>query len=366
MTASQTALSRPVRSLNHVDRAVERTLRGAVERGAHDIYVSPLPEGGYRIELGIDGQVVPGFRVPRPERARSFFSQLKALSGCDLQKQGVPQEAGFSLRDPAVDLRASILPTLHGEHLTLRVLRARTFGLRDYPMPWDAKDALRAALKRGQGLIVLSGPTGTGKTTLLHHAIATLNDGSRAIYTIEDPIEYVVAGLHQLEVNEAHPPAALLRAVLRHAPHALAVGEVRDPDTARLVIEAVRTGHLVLTTVHAGTMADLGPRFERLGVPPDELRAHLAFASSQRLVRALCDDCWVADYPAAQRLRDDHGVTSRAFRCRGCATCDHTGVQGRVLLMGWMDAHGSRTLRDAAIEAADSGVVDADTALSCL
>lgn len=349
-------------------RAIHRMLVEPVERRAHDIYVGPMAGGGYAIELGIDGRVVPGFRITDPQRAQQFFTELKARTGCDMAQLGVPQDARFSLASPPVDYRVALFPTSRGEHLTLRILpRDRVFDLDAYPMHPDAKEALKAALQGGQGAIVLSGPTGSGKTTLLHQALSWLNDGSRAIYTIENPIEYEVDGLRQSEVTPTNSPADLLRAVLRQAPHVLMVGEIRDPTTATLAMDAVKTGHLMLTTVHAGRLDNIVPRLTGLGVDADDVHDNLAFASTQRLVPSLCPHCRVPDPAGAERIRHEQGVLTQAYVAEGCEACAFSGLHGRTLLMGWATAEGPvQTLRESAFDSLGQGAIDVASALHCL
>lgn len=354
-------------TLNTFSNLVRRCLTEFVALGADDVFVQTLPTGNVRVECVIAGKVHRGFRVNDRTEAARLTTELKVIAGFDPESRQM-QSGRFSIDDPEVDYRVTTLPVHGGEHIALRVLRRNIrFDLDRYPMPDGARASLKRALQRKQGIIVLSGPSCSGKTRLMHEALATLNDGTRPIYTIENPIELVVPGLRQTEVSEDTPSAALLQAILRQSAQVVMIGEVCDSDTARLAIEAAKSGHLVLTTVAAGRVDSVMARWVGLGANPDDVYEHLLFASTQRLVPYLCSDCRQPDREAAQQVEQETGVRTRAFRSPGCSNCDRTGQRGRVLLMGWEGPDEERrTLREEAFAALDKGWIDHEGLLSCL
>jgi general secretion pathway protein E len=321
-------------------RAVNEILEGAVERRGTDVHLEPV-RGGLRVRVRIDGILQPVRTFPG-DLARAVVSRVKILAGLNIAERRLPQDgrARFKLGAREIDIRVATMPTVHGEAAILRLLeRDRRllgfdgigFSPRDYA-------ALGSALESTHGMIVVTGPTGSGKTTTLAAALARLNDTTRKILTIEDPVEYEIEGVNQTQVK---PQIGLtfvsaLRAFLRQDPDVIMVGEMRDGETARIGIQASLTGHLVLTTLHTNTAAAAITRLVDLGVEPFLLTASLRAIVAQRLVRILCPDCrrvgpldearWHAD-PRYGALGIEPGEVMADPV--GCDRCAGTGYVGR-------------------------------------
>jgi general secretion pathway protein E len=299
---------------------LEAVLADAVRLGASDLHVEAT-EAGFEVRQRIDG-LLRSIPVPDPCWLAGVVSRLKVLSALDITETRVPQDGRFSLacarRD--VDFRVSTLPTLHGESVVVRVLdRARSLrGLGDLGLAPEAEARLAEALARPHGLILVGGPTGSGKTTTLYAALQHLNTVGRKILTAEDPVEYSLDGVVQVaaDATVGLDFAGLLRAFLRQDPDVIMVGEIRDGETARVAVQAALTGHLVLSTVHCGEAAGAVARLTDLGVEPFLLASALELVLAQRLVRRRCPDC--ARSAASGVARSD------------CPACGGTGVSGRM------------------------------------
>ena len=324
-----------------VVHAVDAMLETAVNLSATDIHIEPARDG-VRIRLRVDGvlrlhQVLPG------RMARAVVSRVKILAGLNIAERRLPQDGRARARvgGQEADLRIATMPTLHGEAVVIRILvkEASTLDLLRLGMAAHDLKAFSEELAEPHGLIVVSGPTGSGKTTTLAAALSTLNDPERKIMTIEDPIEYQIPGIHQTQVKPSIDLtfASALRSFLRHDPDVMMVGEMRDHATAQIAIQAALTGHLVLTTLHTNSAADALVRLIDLGVEDFLLVSSLRCVVGQRLVRKLCERCRkpTTHPPAAARTLVEKGVLTLRpgeifHEASGCSWCGRTGYRGRV------------------------------------
>ena len=324
-----------------VVHAVDALLETAVNLSATDIHIEPSREG-VRVRMRVDGvlrlhQVLPG------RMARAVVSRIKILAGLNIAERRLPQDGRARARvgGSEADLRIATMPTMHGEAVVIRILvkEAASLDLSRLGMaPADLK-AFSEVLAEPHGLVVVSGPTGSGKTTTLAAALSTLNDPERKIMTIEDPIEYQIPGIHQTQVKPSIDLtfASALRSFLRHDPDVLMVGEMRDHATATIAIQAALTGHLVLTTLHTNSAADAVIRLIDLGVEDFLLVSSLRAIVGQRLVRKLCERCRTptTQAPAAAKALIEKGLLTllpgETFHvAAGCSWCGRTGYRGRI------------------------------------
>ena len=282
-------------------RTLDALLRTAIAESASDVHCEPK-EDGLLIRFRLDGEMREHTRLPLAHRD-AFLARGKIFGGMDITEKRLPQDGRATLRDGAkrFHLRLSTLPTVHGESLVIRLLDqsmpAQTFDRLGF-LPEQAT-ALDAALHGPAGLIYLTGPTGSGKTTTLHSALHALDHRGRVIHTLEDPVEYEFAAIRQTEIREkiGLTFATSLRALLRQNPDVLLVGETRDAETAQLAVRAALTGHLVLSTLHTNDALSAIPRLRDLGVESFLLAAALRLVAAQRLVRRLCPACKAPSNP---------------------------------------------------------------------
>jgi type IV pilus assembly protein PilB len=312
----------------------EELIRRGIVMGATDIHVEPR-ENQVVVRYRVDGQLQAGGGYPKATQS-PLVTRLKIMAGLNIAESRLPQDGRFRVAAEGrpVDLRISTFPTLHGEDLVLRLLdRGRVkldleaLGL----SPSDIK-LLRGALRQPHGLIPVTGPTGSGKTTTLYSALQELNTTSKSVLTLEDPIEYELEGVRQSQINvkAGLTFASGLRSMLRHDPDVILVGEMRDQETVRISLSAALTGHLVLTTVHTNSAAGVIPRLMDMGAEPYVLASSLELVVAQRLIRVLCQHCKVAiEVPDKVRQRYELG-TAEVFRPRGCNACRQTGYRGRL------------------------------------
>jgi general secretion pathway protein E len=348
-------------------QALDGMLEAAIEAGATDIHIEPDSDGA-RVRLRIDGVLRSHDRLT-PQMARGVVSRAKILCGLNIAERRLPQDgrARLSTANGEADVRAATAPTLHGEALVMRLLlrQAHALDLARLGMGSDDLVRFRARLAEPHGLIVVTGPTGSGKTTTLTAAMAALNTPERKIITIEDPIEYQIPGVNQTQVKPAIALtfATALRSFLRHDPDVLMVGEMRDSETAAVGVQAALTGHLVLTTLHTNSAADALTRLIDLKVERFLIGASLKCVVGQRLVRRLCEHCRrPAAYPPPEagayladgRLKGQTGATVHA--ADGCARCGQTGFRGRIGIFEVLTVDG--TIRDLLREGAGAGEID--------
>lgn len=332
---SQSADAGPVVAL------LDELLRAALNSDASDLHIEREP-GGAEVRLRLDGVMLPLRRVDGTDLAERLISRLKVLAELDIGERRLPQDGRFRVRvaGRGVDLRLSIMPTSHGEDAVLRVLdrlRNATAGaaMTLEGLGFDAvtRGRLRALARQPYGLLLVTGPTGSGKTTTLYALIGEISTGSEKIVTIEDPVEMELRGVTQIPVNERKGLdfARGLRSILRHDPDRVMVGEIRDPETAQIAVQAALTGHLVFSTVHANNALDVIGRLIHMGLDPYHVVSSLSAVLAQRLMRMLCTDCsqpWHPEPGAWAR----YGLTEAPAGLRravGCPHCRGTGYKGR-------------------------------------
>ncbi len=318
-----------------VIRLINGLIAEAVRSGASDIHIEPY-EQALVVRLRVDG-VLREILNLSPRIAAMLVSRVKVMAKLDIAEKRLPQDGRISLAlgGKSLDVRVSTLPARMGERVVMRILDKEQagLGLADLGMSPRMLSALETALREPNGIVLVTGPTGSGKTTTLYAGLGLLNDKSRNILTIEDPVEYAVQGVGQTQVNTkvGMTFAAGLRAILRQDPDVVMVGEIRDSETAQIAVQASLTGHLVLSTVHTNDAAGAVVRLRDMGVEPFLLASTMRLIIAQRLVRRLCPHCSVSEPadPAAAALIDAPVGTSLR-RPVGCSECGHTGFQGRI------------------------------------
>ena len=334
--ASQTGETPVVRLVNVV-------LASAIQRGASDVHFEPY-EKQYRIRFRIDGSLY-GVMEPPLKYRDAVTSRLKVMAKLDIAEKRLPQDGRIKLRLNAdggakeIDFRVSCLPTLHGEKVVLRLLDRSKLMLDMTRLGLEAESLSRfeEAIRRPWGLVLVTGPTGSGKTSTLYSAISRLNTPATNIVTAEDPVEFNLAGVNQVQVREntGLTFAAALRSFLRQDPNVILVGEIRDFETAEIAIKAALTGHLVLSTLHTNDAPGTIHRLVNMGIEPFLVAGAVSLICAQRLVRRICAGC-AADEPAPARVLEALGFgADEAARVvprkgRGCKQCDGRGYRGRV------------------------------------
>lgn len=324
-----------------VVRLVRSTLYDALKADASDIHLETVP-AGLVIKYRLDGVLSQVGAVSERTLAEQIVSRIKVISELDITEQRVPQDGRFRAvyRGREVDFRVSVMPSIHGEDIVIRVLDKQTLadearGLRLDYLGFDAisMQTMREQFEMPYGMVLVTGPTGSGKTTTLYAAISEINRGYDKIITIEDPVEYQLPGVLQIPVNEKKGLtfARGLRSILRHDPDRIMVGEIRDGETAQIAVQSALTGHLVFTTVHANNAFDVIGRFLNMGVDPYSFVSALNIVVAQRLLRAICKQC-AAPVPEDQirlprGVQLPQGVTP--MHGKGCGICRGTGYKGR-------------------------------------
>jgi len=323
------------------DAPVIRLLNGliaeAIGQGASDIHIEPY-EQDVVVRFRIDGQMREVLRAPGKAKAR-LVSRIKVMARLDIAERRLPQDGRISLTlgGRNVDVRVSTLPARHGERVVMRLLD-KDQGLRSLDalgMGPALLGRFKAALSQPNGIVLVTGPTGSGKTTTLYGALNLLNDRSRNILTVEDPIEYAVDGIGQTQVNPkiGLTFAAGLRAILRQDPDVVMVGEVRDSETAQIAVQASLTGHLVFSTIHTNDAVAAITRLKDMGVEPYLLASTVRAILAQRLVRRLCPACKTSAVlgPQERAMFADIGIADpQVFEARGCTQCNGSGYVGRI------------------------------------
>ena len=317
-------------------RLINALLSEAVREQASDVHLETF-EQYLSVRMRIDGQLREMLR-PRRELATLLVSRIKVMARLDIAEKRVPQDGRIALRlaGHEVDVRVSTLPSAHGERVVLRLLdkQAGRLELPRLGMPADTLADLRRLLGKPHGILLVTGPTGSGKTTSLYAALSSLNDQTRNILTVEDPIEYHLPGVGQMPVNPKVDMtfARGLRAILRQDPDVVMVGEIRDRETAEIAVQASLTGHLVLSTLHTNSAVGAVTRLVDMGVDPYLLASSLVGVLAQRLLRTLCPHCKVAttaDALQCQRLGLSVSTSPQLFAAVGCERCQH-GYRGRI------------------------------------
>ncbi|MBI2158322.1 MAG: Flp pilus assembly complex ATPase component TadA [Candidatus Rokubacteria bacterium] len=328
-----------------VVRIVNMLLLDAIRRGASDIHIEPF-QSTFRVRFRIDG-VLQQVMAPPKRLASAITSRLKIMADLDISERRRPQDGHIRLRsaEHQVDVRVATLPTVFGEGVILRVLDRNATTLDPARLGFDAQalERLQSALRAQHGLILVTGPTGSGKTTTLYAALQSLNSLEVKIVTIEDPVEYHLEGVNQVQVSEeiGRTFPAALRSFLRSDPDVIMVGEMRDLETAQTAVRSALTGHLVLSTLHTNDGPSTVARLLDMEIPPFLAAACLRLIVAQRLVRKICVECREAyEMAEEQFVRHGHGPAGRGpctlFRGTGCPACNFTGMRGRVALYEMM------------------------------
>ena len=329
---------------NPIIKLINSTLYDALKVGASDIHLE-CSNAGLSVKYRIDGVMANVGGMQGSDNADQAISRVKVMAQLDIAERRIPQDGRFKVivqgRD--VDFRISIMPSVFGEDAVLRVLdrkalSAEAEGLSLQALGFDSRiiTQFRRLASEPYGMVLVTGPTGSGKTTSLYAAISEVNTGHDKIITIEDPVEYQLPGVLQIPVNEKKGLtfARGLRSILRHDPDKIMVGEIRDSETAQIAIQAALTGHLVFTTVHANNVLDVIGRFIHMGIDPYNFVAAMNGIMAQRLIRTICSHCAEDDQPSAQLL-EDSGISSQMaasmrFKfAKGCGHCRGTGYRGR-------------------------------------
>ncbi|MEY8877379.1 MAG: GspE/PulE family protein [Leptothrix sp. (in: b-proteobacteria)] len=355
---------------SQVVRLVDSTLFDALRTGASDIHLETGPTGMV-IKYRLDGVLEVVKQIDDVDIASQAISRIKVVSELDIAERRIPQDGRFQVvsdgRD--IDFRVSIMPNLFGEDAVLRVLdrkhltgQFKALTLDTLGFPTEALEFIRGEAQMPYGLLLVTGPTGSGKTTTLYAALSEINTGLDKIVTIEDPIEYQLPGVLQIPVNEKKGLnfARGLRSILRHDPDKIMVGEIRDAETAQIAVQAALTGHQVFTTVHANNVFDVIGRFANMGVDSYSLVAALNGIVAQRLVRLTCPQCSAPAQPAPELIRRSgltpQRVSGASFRTGlGCAHCRGTGYKGRKAIAEMLRM--SDTLRDHMVQRAPLSVI---------
>ncbi len=325
-------------------RLVNSTLYDALKASASDIHLESTAVG-LAVKYRIDGVLDHATSVNGVEVAEQVISRLKVLAELDISERRIPQDGSFRVESAGreIDLRVSIMPSIHGEDAVIRILDKRAMieaygALTLEALGFDAASlvSLRSLAQEAYGMLLVTGPTGSGKTTTLYAALTEINNGREKIITIEDPVEYQLPGILQIPVNEKKGLtfAKGLRSILRHDPDKIMVGEIRDRETAEIAVQSALTGHLVLTTVHANNVFDVFGRFTHMGIDPYAFVSALNGIWAQRLVRTNCPHCAVAYRPDDAELAGVNlarvDVHDWLFKQgKGCGDCRGTGYKGR-------------------------------------
>ena len=318
-------------------RLLNALLSQAARENASDIHIEPF-EQRLAVRFRVDG-VLHDVLAPPPAIAPLLASRIKVMARLDIAEKRLPQDGRIAIRigDRPIDLRVSTLPSGYGERVVLRLLDKRQgrLDLSVLGMADAHRSSIDAMIRRPHGLLLVTGPTGSGKTTTLYAALSRINDQSRNILTVEDPVEYFIDGIGQTQINTKVDMsfARGLRAILRQDPDVVMVGEMRDAETARIGVQASLTGHLVFSTLHTNTAAGAITRLRDMGIEPFLLASSLSGVLAQRLVRRLCAHCKRRDRPTQEEqsyLTSANQPQPYLYRAVGCAQCNGTGYAGRT------------------------------------
>jgi type IV pilus assembly protein PilB len=346
-----------------VAKLVNTLLATALTKRASDVHIE-THEQAITVKYRIDGVLYPATEMLDKRHHSALVSRLKVMAELDIAERRVPQDGRFRLRftDSDIDFRLSILPSVFGEDVVIRILDkssitegVRHLRLDGLGMASDVLRKFRRAIREPYGMVLMTGPTGSGKTTTLYAALSEINNGEEKIITIEDPVEYQLAGIVQIPVNEKKGLtfARGLRSILRHDPDKIMVGEIRDEETAAIAVQSALTGHLVFTTVHANNVFDVVGRFAHMGIDAYSFVSALNCVMAQRLVRILCPKC-KHEVPVDQELLALSGLDAKSypsqkwFEGAGCEHCHGTGYRGRAAITEFLDL--SPAIRQMIIE----------------
>ncbi|MGH9514721.1 MAG: GspE/PulE family protein [Terriglobales bacterium] len=340
--------------MSPIIRLVDTTIFTALQRRASDIHIE-TQDDSVGIKFRIDGVLTQAMPPIAKEHHSTIISRIKVMSELDISERRVPQDGRFRVKygqpERPIDFRVSIMPSIHGEDAVLRVLdkesmseKFRSLTLDVVGFDEDDLRKFRRYIKEPYGMVLVTGPTGSGKTTTLYAAVNEIKTEEDKIITIEDPVEYQIRGITQIPVNEKKGLtfARGLRSILRHDPDKIMVGEIRDTETAQIAIQSALTGHLVFTTVHANNVVDVLGRFLNMGVEPYNFVSALNCILAQRLVRLICNSCReVVHYPAdvleASGLDPEQWSKVSFYEGQGCIECAGTGFRGRSAIHELLD-----------------------------
>jgi type IV pilus assembly protein PilB len=321
-------------------KLVQAMIAEAVRNRASDIHIEPMKDR-VRVRYRIDGECVERDRIPLRMK-NPLISRLKIMAGIDIAEKRLPQDGRIKMTvDKAqIDFRVSSLPAYHGESVVLRILRPDSVRIGIQNMGFEEEDykVFQKIIKRPNGIFLVTGPTGSGKTTTLYGALNELNRPDRKIITAEDPVEYNFAGINQCQVRDAIGLtfAKILRAMLRQAPNIILVGEIRDMEVAEVAIQAALTGHLVFSTLHTNDAPSAITRLIDMGVKPFLVASSIQAIMAQRLIRVLCPKCKVPDREPDQMwlklcgITEGHLKDKTLYKAKGCEYCNGIGFRGRV------------------------------------
>jgi type IV pilus assembly protein PilB len=338
--------------ISPIIRLVDTTIFTALQRRASDIHIETRDDSVF-IKYRIDGVLQPAMSPIAKEHHSTIIQRVKVMSELDIAERRVPQDGRFRVKynTRPIDFRVSIMPSVHGEDAVLRVLDKESMSEKFKKLSLDVVGFDDSDIKRFRryihepyGMVLVTGPTGSGKTTTLYAALAEIQNDEDKIITIEDPVEYQIRGITQIPVNEKKGLtfARGLRSILRHDPDKIMVGEIRDTETAQIAINSALTGHLVFTTVHANNVVDVLGRFLNMGVEPYNFVSALNCILAQRLVRIICDNCKKAVHyddatlDASGLDRQEWGKVT-FYEGQGCIECGGTGFRGRTAIHELLD-----------------------------
>ena len=335
-----------------VIRLVDSTVFTAIQRRASDIHIETADDAVY-VKYRIDGVLQPAMRPIAKEFHSPIISRIKVMAELDIAEKRVPQDGRFRMRMPGktIDFRVSIMPSVHGEDAVIRILDKESISeqftelkLDILGFPEQELRRFRKYIREPYGMVLVTGPTGSGKTTTLYAGLSEIKSIEDKIVTIEDPVEYQLRGITQIPINEKKGLtfARGLRSILRHDPDKIMVGEIRDPETAQIAIQSALTGHLVFTTVHANNVVDVLGRFLNMGVEPYQFVSALNCVLAQRLVRLICSHCKRPMRPEPKLLEEsalDPALvhTYQFYEGAGCIECGGTGFKGRTAICELLD-----------------------------
>jgi type IV pilus assembly protein PilB len=338
--------------ISPIIKLVDSTIFTALQRRASDIHIE-TQDDAVHVKYRIDGVLQPAMRPIAKQFHSAIISRIKVMAELDIAEKRVPQDGRFKLRVPGktIDFRVSIMPSVHGEDSVIRILDKESISEQFTELKLDILGFPDAELRRFRkyiaepyGMVLVTGPTGSGKTTTLYAALSEIKSVEDKIITIEDPVEYQLAGITQIPINEKKGLtfARGLRSILRHDPDKIMVGEIRDPETAQIAIQSALTGHLVFTTVHANNVVDVLGRFLNMGVEPYQFVSALNCVLAQRLVRLICSHCKRPARVSREQLEEsamDAGLvaTHTFYEGAGCIECGGTGFKGRTAICELLD-----------------------------
>jgi type IV pilus assembly protein PilB len=338
--------------MNPIIRLVDSTIYTAIQRRASDIHIE-TGDDAVHVKYRIDGVLQPAMRPIARQFHSSVISRVKVMAELDIAEKRIPQDGRFKVRMPGktIDFRVSIMPSVHGEDAVIRILDKESISEQFTELTLDILGFPELELRRFRkyihepyGMVLVTGPTGSGKTTTLYASLSEIKSIEDKIVTIEDPVEYQLRGITQIPINEKKGLtfARGLRSILRHDPDKIMVGEIRDPETAQIAIQSALTGHLVFTTVHANNVVDVLGRFLNMGVEPYQFVSALNCVMAQRLVRLICAHC-KKPVRVDPKLLEESALppelarTNQFYQGAGCMECGGTGFKGRTAICELLD-----------------------------